>query len=370
MVGMAAILSACALIDQPGDKPMASDPINTDKPEIAKGDMGMEIDAVPAREQLEAEKAALMVGHGTPEETRPQNNLLGWYVSLNINGDGRRWPGQPAELIATANQDIGPTPWYLIIVEHDWLGSRVIKICGTGVSCGASVTSSSSINREYIAYVAAYANALPIPNQQAVSNVAYISWSPPLYLSLRTDRSTLIPGESTVLTATTDLDVGPSPWYISIVDVTTETLLIVCGSGKTCAIAVSQGLPTTHSYIAYLVNSTSLPFTSILLQTQPSYVTWTSSGFVVDLQEYYAIGSDKVIATTNANVGPTPYYITIFDVYTGALLTACGFGTSCALDVTSTSYCGYMVAFVSANGYFLPANIQANSQTILHVCIN
>jgi hypothetical protein len=38
-------------------------------------------------------------------------------------------------------------------------------------------------------------------------------------------------------------------------------------------------------------------------------------------------------ATTNTDVGPTPYYITIYSETTGALLATCGFGTSCTATV-------------------------------------
>jgi hypothetical protein len=48
-------------------------------------------------------------------------------------------------------------------------------------------------------------------------------------------------------------------------------------------------------------------------------------------------GSVTITATTNANVGPTPYYITIYSETTGAELAICGTGTTCSATVTQSS---------------------------------
>jgi len=367
MVAVAGASSACGLIDPPGNGSTASDQPAIDKPASLQGDNPMEAEALPTLKQLEAEKAAARAARGPTDRNAP---LSGWSVSLVSNGDWRQWPGHSVGLIATANQDVGPTPWYLTIVETDWLGSRIVAICGAGSTCTANATSPSSIRRSYIAYVGAYASTPPIPNQQAVSNTAWILWDNPSYMDLHSNRGTFPPGASATLSATVDIDIGPSPWYISIVDTSTGTLVGVCGSGKTCTATASQTLPGTHTYAAYLGGYPSvLPITGSLLLSAQSYVTWATSGYVVDLQ-YDTSGGGAVIATANVDVGPTPYYITILDAYTGALLTYCGSGSSCTLNATASTYCTQLVAFVSSVGSLPPPNIQANSQTFLHVCIN
>ncbi len=42
-------------------------------------------------------------------------------------------------------------------------------------------------------------------------------------------------------------------------------------------------------------------------------------------------------ATANTDVGPTPYYITIYDETTGAELAVCGTGTTCSAAVSESS---------------------------------
>ena len=64
-------------------------------------------------------------------------------------------------------------------------------------------------------------------------------------------------------------------------------------------------------------------------------------GFSVSLatssRDPLAEGSVTLTATTNANVGPTPYYITIYSETTGAELAICGSGTTCSATVTQSS---------------------------------
>jgi hypothetical protein len=48
-------------------------------------------------------------------------------------------------------------------------------------------------------------------------------------------------------------------------------------------------------------------------------------------------GSVTLTAITNANVGPTQYYITIYSETTGAEVAICGSGTTCSATVTQSS---------------------------------
>jgi hypothetical protein len=48
----------------------------------------------------------------------------------------------------------------------------------------------------------------------------------------------------------------------------------------------------------------------------------------------YAGQTVTITATTNADVGPTPYWVTIYSETTGAELAICGSGTSCSATVS------------------------------------
>jgi hypothetical protein len=72
-----------------------------------------------------------------------------------------------------------------------------------------------------------------------------------------------------------------------------------------------------------------------------------------------------VTATANANVGPTPYYIEIFDENTGSRLAVCGSGTTCSLSFTPSLYGSNLVAFISGSGATLPPpGIVASSNVV------
>lgn len=64
-------------------------------------------------------------------------------------------------------------------------------------------------------------------------------------------------------------------------------------------------------------------------------------GFAVSLaasSSYAALRQPVTLtATTNADVGPTPYYITIYSETTGAELATCGFGTTCTATVAQAA---------------------------------
>ncbi len=68
---------------------------------------------------------------------------------------------------------------------------------------------------------------------------------------------------------------------------------------------------------------------------------WAGNGFTVSLAasstDPYVGTAVTLTATANADVGPTPYYITIYDETTGAELAVCGSGTTCSATVSESS---------------------------------
>lgn len=71
-------------------------------------------------------------------------------------------------------------------------------------------------------------------------------------ISLAASTTFAFVGTAVTITATTNADVGPTPYWISVYDVTTQTELAVCGAGTTCSATVSQGAPGTQTFEAYV----------------------------------------------------------------------------------------------------------------------
>ncbi len=187
-----------------------------------------------------------------------------------------------------------------------------------------------------------------------------------VFLSLAASPTTLPVGATTTLTATTSTDIGPSPFFTEIFDATTGTRIGVCGTGTSSSVTASQSVATTHSYIAYLSNDTaSYPPTGIQATSRSSYVTWSSSGWSISLTAPSStLSSETVTATANADVGPTPYWIQIFDE-NGTRIGLCGSGTTCSITFTPSYQGDVLVAFVSSDDLNLPpANIQASSNVV------
>jgi len=150
----------------------------------------------------------------------------------------------------------------------------------------------------------------------------------------------------------------------------TGTRLASCGFGTTCSAMVSQ--PSgTRSYIAYLsASTTAYPPTQIQSTSNTSYVTWSAAGWRVSLSASpspFTFGTTVLTANANGNVGPTPYFIQIFNE-NGTRVAICGGGTSCAATVTPAFPPGSdYVAFISDSSSTLPpGNIQASSN-VVHV---
>jgi hypothetical protein len=297
-----------------------------------------------------------------PHQSGQVRPLTAWTVTLTASTN-LLWPTQYSTLTATANMDVGPTPYYLRI--YDETAQAYVITCGTGTTCTTSVTQPTPATHYYIAVVSDASASYPPGSEQAVSGFVGVVWHG-VSLSLSASPTTLPVGSATTLTATTSSDIGPSPFWTEIYDATTHVRLAVCGYGTSCSTAVSQAAATTHQYIAYLSSNTAAyPPGSIQETSLSSFVTWSSLGWRVSLSApAVTFGSETVTATANGNVGPTPYYIEIFDE-TGTRLTECSSGSSCSVTFTPSYGGSHLVAFISGYSTVLPpAGIVASSNVV------
>lgn len=141
------------------------------------------------------------------------------------------------------------------------------------------------------------------------------------------------------LSVTVNQDVGPTPYYIWIVDATTSQLIGECGGGTTCTATQMSSAAATHMFRAYISGwSASLPLPAIISATGPQFATWSTSGYTLQLAPDPLVlsgaSSGTVTATSSVDVGPTPYFITLYDADSGEILASCGFGTTCQATVS------------------------------------
>lgn len=297
-------------------------------------------------------------GKPTSLDSERLHPALAWTVSLTtFPANGVTYPGAPITLTATANQDVGPTPYYIRISE--WAGG-LIASCGSGTTCTAQVTKGFATDPVIEARIVRSDGT----DQQAY-DVTRVYWS---YGLPKVSATTTLPvGATSTVTATVKWDVGPTSWYIQLFDATTGSRIARCGSGTTCSATVSQAVATTHTFQAFVSTDTTVfPPPNPLESSAKSYVTWTNSGYTISLSSPSWVGAGSltpITATASVDVGPTPYYITIFRQDTGEKIKSCGSGTTCTVNYYAPlgSTLPY-AAFISANSAsLLPSDIQASS---------
>ena len=287
------------------------------------------------------------LGNGFARKPATQSRLstlAGWSVSMTANTTFL-WPTQFASLTATANQNVGPTPYYIRIVDET--AGSTLASCATGTACTVAVTEPTATQHAFLAEITDGGGT----DLTDSVNPVYVTWHGVL-VSLTASPATVPVGGAATLTATASSDVGPSPFYTQIYDTTTGTRVAVCGSGTACTGTVSQSAAGAHTYIAYVgLLSTTAPPSSLQATSNPAYVAWSDSGFTVSLSAPGAtFGTETVTATTNMDIGPTPYYTEIIDESTGVLLTLCGAGTSCSVSFAPSPVGDVLEAFVTQVG--------------------
>jgi hypothetical protein len=178
----------------------------------------------------------------------------------------------------------------------------------------------------------------------------------------------LVPGGTTVLTASSNQDVGPTPYFIEIFDFTTGAFLVECGFGATCSSSVTQSGSTVQDYVAYISGfGTTFPPPAVQASSGVLVVSWLTVTLTGG-PTVAAPGQPVLLtATASLDVGPTPFYIEIFDVRSGAFVTECGSGTSCSTFVVRASDVGQFVAYISDFDVltFPPPGIRSLSGSVL-----
>lgn len=162
-------------------------------------------------------------------------------------------------------------------------------------------------------------------------------------LTFSASQTTVWPTQYSTLTATVGTNIGPTPYYLLIFDIggspnsTSGTLIASCGSGTVCTVSVTQPRPVYEYYEAVVApysgtyppaNIQARASTSVGWATNPLTLNPTAS--TVDVGRSAIVG-----AVANADVGPTPFFLSVFDATTGQRVASCGTGRVCNAIVSS-----------------------------------
>jgi hypothetical protein len=163
-------------------------------------------------------------------------------------------------------------------------------------------------------------------------------------LTVSASQTSLWPTQYSTLTASIGTDVGPTPYYLLVYDTgaspngTSGTLVASCGAGTVCTVSVTQPRPTFRYYDTVIAsysgfwppaNIQARVTTSVGWKTNP--LTLNTSAPTVDAGQ-----SVSVAAVANDDVGPTPFFLSVFDATTGQRIAFCSTGRVCQATVSSS----------------------------------
>jgi hypothetical protein len=234
-------------------------------------------------------------------------------------------------LTATANQDLGPTPYFYSIV--DTTTGVPIAQSGSGRVLTATVSQSAAITKRYTAQIDVHGHG-PL---QSVSAPQVVSWSTPNANAPQVTSVSPISGPSTGSTTVTVNGSGfVAGATVSFGGVAATAVNVTSPSTLTAAAPpMAAGSAGTVDVTVTTANGTSV----VSAADQFSYVL-ASNGFAVTLAATDANpavgGAATLTATANQDVGPTPYGLSIVDTSTGSVVAHTGSGTTVRATVSQT----------------------------------
>ena len=109
------------------------------------------------------------------------------------------------------------------------------------------------------------------------SNDVTITWTAAPTVTLSASPTSLLTGQATTLTATASENLGQTPWYLNIVDLTTGQVVDSCGNGTTCVTTFTENQATTQQFQADIGPRQAAPSAAGTQATSNIVpVTWTS----------------------------------------------------------------------------------------------
>ncbi|SOD72922.1 hypothetical protein SAMN05892883_2236 [Jatrophihabitans sp. GAS493] len=268
-----------------------------------------------------------------------------------------------ATLTATSPFNVTSTGFYIDI--EDTTTGQAVTYCSNGTTCSVTVTQSSAVTHNYVAWVGSAASIPPANLQTNVTAPTAVTWSPWGGMTLTVDNANPNQLVGATLTATSPFNVTYTSFYINIEDTTTGQAVTYCSNGTTCSVTVTQSSAVTHNYVAWVGSAASIPPANLQTNvTAPTAVTWSPWGgmtLTVDNANPNQLVGATLTATSPFNVTYTSFYINIEDTTTGQAVTYCSNGTTCSVTVTQSSAVTHnYVAWVGSAASIPPANLQTN----------
>jgi hypothetical protein len=185
-------------------------------------------------------------------------------------------------------------------------------------------------------------------------------------VSISASVTSLWPTQYTTVTAKANHTVSGTIYYIDIYNDNTDQVVAACGSGTSCSVALTSPTPAYVHYDAVISSSPTDPNDYIAYDdNQGIDVEWLTMGLSFTGTKYTVPVGNTITLTekSGSDVGPTPFYVELWDTTTGTLLNECGSGTTCTASVsqsTATTH-AYVATFSSLSATYPPTGLQSSS---------
>lgn len=237
--------------------------------------------------------------------------------------------------------DIGPTPYYLMIFDES--NHTSIAVCGSGTDCSATVSESVAVNDTFMGYVASYCNVgctEPPPGEQSQTVAQNVTW---LSTSITASQGYTAAGDPVTLTATDNTINHTTNISLTVYEEPSGMPVFACDQGphtgdSTCSGTVMQTTGTSNSYRAVAEDETnSATQADTKVQSADTNVTWLQLSLTSDSGYVRDSNATNLVASVNSDVGPSPYYVSLYDVTSSPKeLAVCGAGLRCSAPVMNT----------------------------------
>jgi hypothetical protein len=247
-----------------------------------------------------------------------------------------------------------------------FLAAFVLLLSGpSGIACALAAPGNAAEVKPALAQVSPAPSentvAAPMPFKGRHSPQALAPWT----VSLAASPEALWPTQYSTLTATTNQELGPTPYYLSIYDRTSETFVAKCGHGTTCSVKVTQEQPGYRRYMALVSEDPrAYPPAGLQAHTFWEVVYWRE--VFSTLQAVPATlnpGENATLTATTSDMSGSPFYLSIYDATTGTPIAACIYGSPCSVavsqaDATTHRFTAYVADLTPDHP---PSHIQTTS---------
>jgi hypothetical protein len=235
--------------------------------------------------------------------------------SETVNSD------RPVTLTATASSTVTGTD--LAIEIFDRTTGTLIAACGQGSQCAVAYSAMSGVH-DFAAYVTLPTKAIPQDAVALSSNHVKVGW---LESEIAASGTVVGQGQSVTITATSTIDVQKTGRRLEIYDLTAKSRITYCSRGTSCTTSIKLPAGGVHEIVGYVNGAPEAV-------SDPILVTWLDVSLSATSVGPKIGGTIYLKATTNADLGGTPWVVGIYDEEGRLVDHACKTGNTCTVQAS------------------------------------